>query len=83
MLFLKIGSKWFKNVTFKINYLEDFYSLTNLVLFFCGTIHENSYRSVALNTLNTIKMFNTTNHISRFPTEDYSDSKNPSLKIYT
>ena len=69
MLFLKIVQKWFKNVTFKIYYLENSYSSTNLI-FLCRTIRENSYRSVALNTLNTIRTFNTTNHTSRFPTGD-------------
>ena len=36
-------------------------------------MRENSYESVALNVSNTIKMFNTTNRTSRFPTRDYSD----------
>ena len=36
-------------------------------------IRENYYRSIALNTLNTIKMFITINRTSRFPTRDDVD----------
>ena len=49
----------------KINYLESFYLLWE--------IRENYHGSVALNVSNMIKMFNTTNRTSRFPTRDYSD----------
>ena len=49
----------------------------------CGKTRENFYRSVALNILNTIKVFNTTNHTSRFLFEDYcNSSKNPSSEIH-
>ena len=46
-------------------------------------IRENFYRSVALNILNTIKTFNTTNRTSRFLFEDNcNSSKNPSSVIH-
>ena len=41
------------------------------------------YRSVALNILNTIKTFNTTNRTSRFPTGDYSDTVGIHLRKFT
>ena len=48
----------------------------------CGKTRENFYRSIALNILNTIKTFNTTNRTSRFLFEDHcNSSKNPSLEI--
>ena len=49
----------------------------------CGKTRENFYRSVALNILNTIKTFNTTNRTSRFLFEDHcNSSKNPSSEIH-
>ena len=45
------------------------------LLFFIRRIIQENYRGfVALNKSNTIKMFNTTNRTSRFPTRDYSDT---------
>ena len=40
-------------------------------------------RSVALNIMNTIKMFNTTNRTSRFPTRDYCDTIGIYLRKFT
>ena len=46
-------------------------------------MRENSHGSVALNVSNTIKMFNTTNRTSRFPTRDYSDIIGIHLRKFT
>ena len=46
-------------------------------------MRENSHRSVALNVSNTIKMFNTTNRTSRFPTRDYGDIVGIHLRKFT
>ena len=50
--------------------MKSFYSL----FFIRRIIHENSRGSVILNISNTIKMFNTTHHISRFLTRNYNDT---------
>ena len=85
VLFLKVDLKWFQNSTFRINYLENFYSFFAIIIliFLCEKIHENFYRSVALNILNTIKTFNTTNRTSRFSTGDYSDIIGIHLRKFT
>ena len=74
----KIGT--FKsNVAFKKLVQNDFeiwHLKTNLLVSFHSLqkIRESFHRSIALNILNTIKMFNTTNRTSRFPTRDYNDT---------
>ena len=61
-----IFENWFRMVL-KLIISEDILFVKQ---FICGTIRENSCRSIALNTLNTIRMFNTVNRTSRFPTGD-------------
>ena len=36
VLFLKVSLKWFQNMTFRINYLENFIHLSILIYFFVG-----------------------------------------------
>ena len=59
----------------KLITLKVFYSLWE--------VREDSHRSVTLNILNTIKTFNTTNHVSRFPTGGYSDTVGIHLRKFT
>ena len=69
---------------FKIYYLKNLCSFLFLFLNFSlwKKTRENFYRSVALNILNTIKTFNTTNRTSRFLFEDRcNSSKNPSSEV--
>ena len=70
-----VFEKWFKNsfknMIFKINYFANIYLF--FYNFFLWTIRANYRGSIALNTSNTIKIFNTINRTSRFPTRDYCD----------
>ena len=83
--FGKLAQNGFKIWHLQINYLKNlcsFFIIFSLISL-CGKKHERIfYRSVALNILNTIKMFNTTNRTSRFLFKDNcNSSKNPSSVI--
>ena len=55
----------------------------SFIIFFLFFSRANYCGSIALNTFNMIKMFNTINRTSRFPTEYYYDTVGIYLRKFT